>query len=110
MIEVDLTQGWDPRRGPMGDAGNIRVQLDQYSGRVLSMGDPDDFNVATQLYDRWTFPLHIGSFGGLGTRVTWLPVAAAPVALFASGLRNRPSPVPSRKSVSGGSIARRGSR
>jgi uncharacterized iron-regulated membrane protein len=86
-VRVNVTSGWDPERGPLGYAGNVRVELDRTSGRVVYVGDPDDFNVATQLYDRWDFPLHTGSFGGTATRYAWLAVAAAPAVLSVTGLR-----------------------
>lgn len=86
-MRVQVTNGWDPERGPFGYAGNVRVELDQFSGRVLYVGNPDDFNVATQIYDRWAFPLHTGSFGGTATRYAWLAVAAAPALLFVTGAR-----------------------
>ena len=85
-VQVKLSHGWDPARGPEGRGGNVTVYLDQYSGDVLRVDRPEQKSASGQAYEYWAFPVHLGTFGGLPTRVLWLAACIGPLVLGASGL------------------------
>ncbi len=85
-VQVKLSHGWDPARGPEGRGGNVTVYLDQYSGDVLRVDRPEQKSASGQAYEYWAFPVHLGTFGGLPTRLLWLAACLGPLVLGASGL------------------------
>ena len=85
-VQVKLSHGWDPARGPEGRGGNVTVFLDQYSGDVLRVDRPEQKSASGQAYEYWAFPVHLGTFGGLPTRLLWLAACLGPLVLGASGL------------------------
>ena len=62
------------------------VHLDQYSGETTYDGTPEEGNVAEQLWDDWSFPLHTGDFAGTISRSVWVVVASLPLVLGVTGL------------------------
>jgi uncharacterized iron-regulated membrane protein len=80
-----VTRGFDPWTR-QGGAGNVYVFVDQYSGKVLYDGTPEDGNVFDQAWDDWSFPLHTGDFGGPVTRVLWVAVGLSPIVLGVTGI------------------------
>lgn len=78
------TRGFDPWTRE-GGAGNTYLALDQYSGVTRYDGTPSEGNVADQLWDDWSFPLHTGDFGGTATRLLWVAVGLSPILLGATG-------------------------
>ena len=62
-----VTRGFDPWTRE-GGAGNVYVFVDQYSGKVVYDGIPEEGNVFDQAWDDWSFPLHTGDCGGPVTR------------------------------------------
>jgi uncharacterized iron-regulated membrane protein len=80
-----VTRGYSPwTREDSG--GNVFMTLDQYSGKVLYDGTPEAGNVFDQAWDDWSFPLHTGDFVGTPTRLLWIAVALAPLALGTTGI------------------------
>lgn len=65
--------------------GSSYVYLDQYSGAVLRVESSLKAPLNTRIWDQ-IYLLHIGTFGGLVTRVLYVIVGLAPVALFVTGL------------------------
>ena len=58
-----VSRGFDPWTRE-GGAGNAYVFVDQYSGKVVYDGIPEEGNVFDQAWDDWSFPLHTGDWGG----------------------------------------------
>jgi len=69
---------------PAGSADLTSIYLDQYSGALLSQ-PPASGRTVGDLIVAWAAPLHVGSFGGLGTRLAWVVLGLAPPALFVTG-------------------------
>jgi uncharacterized iron-regulated membrane protein len=100
-----VTRGFDPWTR-QGGAGNTYVWVDQFSGKVVYDGSPEDGNVFDQAWDDWSFPLHAGDFGGPVTRVLWFLLGLSPLVLGVTGLlmqlirrrkrarRAQPAPIP----------------
>ncbi len=65
--------------------GSSYVDLDQYSGSVLRVENSLKAPLNTQIWDQ-IYLLHIGTFGGLATRVLYVVIGLTPVALFITGL------------------------
>jgi uncharacterized iron-regulated membrane protein len=61
------------------------VGLDPNTGAVLYVDNRQTASRGDWLI-RWLGPLHFGQFGGLATKLLYLPVALSPVALTVSGL------------------------
>lgn len=64
--------------------GMSMVYLDRYSGAVLQADNALTVPAATR-FGHWFYPVHIGSFGGLGVRLLWVVVGLAPAVLFVTG-------------------------
>lgn len=86
-ISAWISSGWDPNKGRDGSAGNVLMYIDQFSGETLHVADPADFPLTTQLFETWTFPVHVGSFGGVPTQLLWLGIAASPLLMVLSGVQ-----------------------
>lgn len=76
--------------------GLTMVYLDRYSGEVLQSSSALEVPAA-QGFGYWFYPLHIGSFGGLGVRLLYVLIGLAPVVLAVTGvliwqLRRRKKP------------------
>lgn len=80
-----VTRGFDPWTRE-GGAGNTWVIVDQYSGKIVYDGSPEDGNVFEQAWDDWSFPLHTGDAFGTPGRVLWSGLALAPLVLGGTGL------------------------
>lgn len=76
-VEIRLSRSYDP-----GD-GNIRLWLDQYSGKIVGKLDPK-INSGL-LYQIWHLPLHTGSFGGLFTKILYSIGGLTPSVLMVTG-------------------------
>lgn len=79
-----MTRGFDPWTRE-GGAGNVYVAMDQYSGKVLYDGTPEEGNAFDQAWDDWSFPLHTGDWGGWITRLIWVVLALSPLVLGVTG-------------------------
>ncbi|GED17110.1 PepSY-associated TM helix domain-containing protein [Aneurinibacillus migulanus] len=79
-VELRMSHGYDPsQRG----AGNVRVWLDSYSGKVI---EKYDATINPRLtYQTWLFPLHTGLFGGAFTKVLYVIGGLMPTLLMATG-------------------------
>jgi uncharacterized iron-regulated membrane protein len=86
VVQVKVSHGWDPARGPEGAGGNATVYLDQYDGRVLRVNQPEEKTVFGQLYEYWAFAIHRGTYGGVASRGLWLVACLAPLVLLLTGL------------------------
>lgn len=71
--------------GTLGGSRNVQFAVDQYSGQVRSIEDPRDSGFATTAYEDWSYQVHFGTFGGTTTKVLWVGLGLAPVALGATG-------------------------
>jgi uncharacterized iron-regulated membrane protein len=69
-----------------GGGGNTLVVMDQYTGKVLYDGTPEEGNVFEQAWSDWSFPLHTGDWAGTPGRTIWLAVALSPLVLGVTGL------------------------
>ncbi|MFB6805021.1 PepSY-associated TM helix domain-containing protein [Peribacillus butanolivorans] len=77
-VEFRLSGSFDPGNG------NVKVWLDQYSGKVVGKLDP---RVNSGLmYQTWHFPLHTGSFGGLFTKILYAIGGLTPSILMFTGV------------------------
>ena len=85
-VAVTMSVGRDPAVGPAGQGGNKIVYLDAFTGRVLRVVGASDHSVSGQAYEYWAFPTHGGVAGGTPTRVIWLVVGLAPMAMLVTGL------------------------
>jgi len=64
--------------------GSDYVHLDQYTGTVLSVERHAERSRGERFL-RSMFPLHVGTFGGLFTRLLWVVLGLVPSLLFISG-------------------------
>jgi uncharacterized iron-regulated membrane protein len=80
-----FSRGFDPWTRE-GGGGNTYTAIDQYSGRTVYDGTPEDGGVFDQAWDDWSFPLHTGDFGGTTTRVLWAFLGLSPLVLAATGV------------------------
>jgi uncharacterized iron-regulated membrane protein len=70
----------------VGGQRDVEFEVDQYTGRIIKIRDPLDDNGVTQAYADWSYPLHVGTFGGAVTRWLWLVIGLIPVALAWTGV------------------------
>jgi uncharacterized iron-regulated membrane protein len=63
----------------------VYVVVDQYSGEILADATPEEGNVADQLWNDASFPLHAGDFLGTPSRVVWFVVGLSPILLTVTG-------------------------
>jgi len=61
------------------------VSIDQYSGEILQIQDPDNFTAGEKLFE-WLFPVHTGEIFGENGRPVLLLIGLLPLALFTTGL------------------------
>ncbi|WP_445176350.1 PepSY-associated TM helix domain-containing protein [Microcoleus sp.] len=71
--------------GDIHPNGSSNVYLDQYSGQVLRVENGFTAPVASQIINL-LFPVHIGAFGGLPTRILYVFIGLTPTLLSISGL------------------------
>ncbi|WP_125219325.1 PepSY-associated TM helix domain-containing protein [Methylomicrobium sp. wino1] len=62
-----------------------KVWVDQYSGKVLSVQDPNQFT-AGETFFNVLWPLHNGEALGLAGRILWCAMGFAPLVLYISGI------------------------
>ncbi|MGE7690235.1 PepSY-associated TM helix domain-containing protein [Lysinibacillus sp. NPDC097214] len=77
-VEFRLSGSFDPGNG------NVKVWLDQYSGKVVGKLDPR-INSGL-MYQTWHLPLHTGSFGGLFTKILYAIGGLTPSILMFTGV------------------------
>lgn len=61
------------------------VSIDQYSGEILQIQDPENFTAGEKLFE-WLFPVHTGEIFGEYGRPVLLLIGLLPLALFTTGL------------------------
>ncbi|MED4229154.1 PepSY-associated TM helix domain-containing protein [Neobacillus cucumis] len=76
-VEIRLSRSYDPGNG------NIRVWVDQYSGKIVGKLDPE-INSGL-LYQIWHHPLHTGTFGGIFTKILYAIGGLTPTILMFTG-------------------------
>jgi uncharacterized iron-regulated membrane protein len=64
--------------------GRSFVYVDRYSGEVLRVENAPKAPLATRVFDL-LYPVHIGNFGGLATRISQILVGLASAVLFLTG-------------------------
>lgn len=62
-----------------------KVWIDQYSGKVLAVQDPNQFT-AGETFLNLMWPLHSGEALGLTGRILWCVIGLAPLVLYATGI------------------------
>ena len=62
-----------------------KVWIDQYSGKVLAVQDPNQFT-AGETFMNILWPLHDGQILGLPGRILWCLVGFAPLILYVTGI------------------------
>ena len=72
--------------GQVGGERPVSFAVDQYSGAVLSVDDHRMDGAAVEAYETWSYPVHIGSFGGTTTKWIWVAVGLSPVVLGWTGV------------------------
>ena len=72
------------RPAPAGREQLTPVYLDQHTGFVLPE-PPHPGRSAGDVIMDWVVPLHVGGFGGLPVRISWLALGLAPPLLFLTG-------------------------
>ncbi|RNB81240.1 hypothetical protein EDM56_26355 [Brevibacillus fluminis] len=65
--------------------GNVRVYIDQYTGKVIWKSDPTNETTAG-MYDTWRTALHYGFFGGEIVKVIYFIFGMMPLVLMITGL------------------------
>jgi uncharacterized iron-regulated membrane protein len=65
--------------------GRTYVFINPYTGTVIQEISPRTASTGTQLLF-WNYPLHVGVFGGIVTRLLWLLVSLAPTLLALTGV------------------------
>lgn len=71
--------------GDIHPNGSSNVYLDRYSGQLLRVENGFTAPVASQIINL-LFPLHIGAFGGLTTRILYVFIGLTPTLLSITGL------------------------
>ncbi|MEG5175314.1 PepSY-associated TM helix domain-containing protein [Microcoleus sp. B3-D7] len=71
--------------GEIHPNGSSNVYLDRYSGEVLRVENGFTAPVASQIINL-LFPVHIGAFGGLTTRILYVFIGLTPTLLSITGL------------------------
>lgn len=71
--------------GDIHPNGSSNVYLDRYSGQVLRVENGFTAPVASQIINL-LFPVHIGAFGGLKTRILYVFIGLTPTLLSITGL------------------------
>ena len=62
-----------------------KVWIDQYSGKVLSVQDPNQFT-AGETFLNLMWPLHSGEALGFAGRILWCIAGLAPLVLYVTGI------------------------
>lgn len=62
-----------------------KVWIDQYSGKVLAVQDPNKFT-AGETFLNVLWPLHNGEAFGLASRIVWCVMGFAPLVLYTTGV------------------------
>jgi len=65
-------------------SSDSQIYIDQYNGKVVRVNTVDKAPLATRVIYS-LYPLHIGSYGGLGMRIIYVLVGLAPAGLFVTG-------------------------
>jgi uncharacterized iron-regulated membrane protein len=71
--------------GDIHPNGSSSVYIDRYSGEVLRVDNSFTANAASRIIISW-FPIHIGAFGGLTTRILYVFIGLTPTLLSITGL------------------------
>jgi len=71
--------------GDIHPNGSSNVYLDRYSGEALRVENSFTANAASRIIISW-FPIHIGAFGGLTTRILYVFIGFTPTLLSLTGL------------------------
>jgi uncharacterized iron-regulated membrane protein len=61
------------------------VWIDQYSGKVLAVQDPNQFT-AGETFLNLMWPLHSGEAFAFAGRILWCVIGFAPLILYVSGI------------------------
>jgi uncharacterized iron-regulated membrane protein len=77
-VEVRLSRSFDP-----GELGNVKVWMDQYSGKIVAQQDATVDSGLT--YQTWLYPLHTGKFGGIVTKILYCIGGLLPAVLMVTG-------------------------
>ncbi|WP_300601290.1 PepSY-associated TM helix domain-containing protein [Niabella sp.] len=76
---------FDMRSDGVSKEGNrIMLSIDQYTGKLLLNSETDFPNIGNS-YLTWLVPLHLGTFGGLPTRILAFLGGLVPLLLFITG-------------------------
>ncbi|SFD48122.1 Uncharacterized iron-regulated membrane protein [Bacillus sp. 491mf] len=78
VVEIRLSRSYDPGNG------NVKIWVDQYSGKVLAKQDPKVDDGLT--YQTWLKPLHTGTFGSSFTKVLYVIGGLTPSMLMFTGI------------------------
>ncbi|MGH9023598.1 MAG: PepSY domain-containing protein, partial [Acidimicrobiia bacterium] len=106
-----LTRGFSPWTRD-GSGGNLYLQIDRFSHKILYAGKPEEGNVFDQAWDDWSLPLHGGDFLSNGSRSVWVLVGLSPLVLSVTGVviwlrrRKRPSAARPRTAPRNGEMVR----
>lgn len=85
-VLVWLEAGRDPFAGRASFSGNVTMQIDPYTGQILAREDPSERPALVQFFDRWLYPLHMGSFGGWPVRLLYGLIGLTPFVLAFTGV------------------------
>lgn len=85
-VLVWVEAGHDPFGGRASFSGNVTMQVDPYTGEILAQEEPSDRPALAQVFDRWLYPLHMGSFGGWPVRLLYGVIGLAPFVLAFTGV------------------------
>ncbi|MGL4610696.1 MAG: PepSY-associated TM helix domain-containing protein [Trueperaceae bacterium] len=85
---ISLTAGYNPSRGTGLWEGNVHVYLDRYTGEALFVNDTRKWPFAAQTIDSnmW-MGIHMGTWGGVTTRILETLVGIAALYLAWTGIR-----------------------
>ena len=69
-----------------GAAGNHYVVIDQFTGEIRADAGSEEGNVAEQLWNDASYPLHAGDVLGTPSRLVWFVVGLSPIVLALTGV------------------------
>lgn len=70
----------------VGNERTVTFAVDQYSGSIVSIEDNRLDGASVEAYESWSYPVHVGSFGGTTTKWLWVLLGLSPVVMGWTGV------------------------
>lgn len=72
--------------GMLGNERSVTFSVDQYSGAIVAIDDHRLDGASVEAYETWSYPVHVGSFGGTTTKWLWVLLGLSPIVMGWSGV------------------------